>query len=266
MEKIGIICGDYKILKLKGIFNKKRIFIVECIVCGNTKEMQYAEFIRQKNIHSVKNCKMNYMNKEVGKQYGDFIVESVNEDFSYNVKCIYCSKQKTLIYNELTTNKRVAHKHCSNGDDDLTKEWKKFHSIWTSMRTRTTNKNCKYFSYYGGRGITSNDYINFIDFKNDFYVNFLESVNKYGFENVSIDRIDNSKSYTKENIRFTDKKTQARNTRRIKDIIATSPNGDVFEFSIIKDFATEHNLCNSSIVECLKNRQKQHNGWSFKYK
>ena len=26
---------------------------------------------------------------------------------------------------------------------------------------------------------------------------FLESVNKYGFENVSIDRIDNSKSYTK---------------------------------------------------------------------
>ena len=55
-------------------FNKKRIFIVECIVCGNTKEMQYAEFIRQKNIHSVKNCKMNYMNKEVGKQYVDFIV------------------------------------------------------------------------------------------------------------------------------------------------------------------------------------------------
>ena len=67
-------------------------------------------------------------------------------------------------------------------------------------------------------------------------------------------------------IRFTDKKTQARNTRRIKDIIATSPNGDVFEFSIIKDFATEHNLCNSSIVERLKNRQKQHKGWSFKYK
>lgn len=266
MEKIGVISGDYKILELKGVFNQKRIFIVECSICGNTREIQYAEFIRLQNVHSVKNCQLNYMKSEVGKQYGDFKIESFNEDFSYNVKCIHCSKTKRLLYNEITNNKRTSHKYCSNGDDDNSKEWKKFHSIWASMRTRTSNKNSKFYSHYGGRGILSDDYVNFMDFKNDLYEDFLQALSKYGFKEVSIDRIDNLKSYTKDNIRFTDKKTQARNTRRIKDVIGISPNNEIFEFSIIKDFAMEHNLCRSCITECLKNRKTNHKGWVFKYK
>lgn len=266
MCKTGHISGDYKILGVKGIFNQRRIFVVECMICGNIREIQYAAFIRLKNNHSVQNCGKNYINNEIGKRYGDFIIKSVNDDFSYNLECIYCSKKKTLIYNELHTSKRISHKYCSNKDDDKTKEWKKFHSIWTSMRTRTTNENSKFFNHYGGRGILSDDYVNFMDFKSDFYNSFLESVNKHGFKNVSIDRIDNNKSYTKDNIRFTDKKTQARNTRRIKDIIGISPENNFFEFRIIKDFALEHNLCNTSIVECLKGRQRNHKGWVFNYK
>lgn len=266
MDKIGTISGDYVISKLKGIFNQRKIFIVKCIKCGNERELQYAEFVRLKNKHSVKNCGLNYMRSEAGLKYGDFIVESFTNDFKYNVKCLICGKAKVLNFNEINTNKRVSHKYCSNGDDDKTMEWKKFHSIWTSMRSRTSNVNSKFFKHYGGRGILSDDYVNFMDFKIDFYSEFLSAVDKFGLNEVSIDRIDNNKSYEKSNIRFTDKRTQARNTRRIKDIIGISPDGMVFEFSIIKDFAKSNNLCNSSVTLCLKGKQSNHKGWIFKYK
>lgn len=266
MDKLGTISGDYIISGLKGIFNQKKIFIVKCVKCGNERELQYAEFIRLKNKHSVKNCGLNYMKSEVGLKYGDFIIESFTNDFKYNVKCLICGKTKVLNFNEINTSKRVSHKYCSNGDDDKTIEWKKFHSIWTSMRTRTSNVNSKFFKHYGGRGILSNDYVNFMDFKIDLYNEFLSAINKFGFREVSIDRIDNNKSYEKSNIRFTDKKTQARNTRRIKDITAINPNGDCFEITVIKDFAIENNLCGSSISLCLKGRQGNHKGWIFRYK
>lgn len=266
MDKINTIVGDYKIVSEEGIFNQRKLFRVKCNICGNEKTMQFAEFIRQKNKHSVKSCSENYMKNELTKIYGDFKILSYNSDWTYDVECIVCGKHKKLLYNELHSNLRISHKYCSNGDDDGSKEWKKFHSIWTSMRTRTSNKNSKFYPNYGGRGINSDEYIIFMDFKTDFYSMFLNAINRYGFKEVSIDRIDNDKSYIKNNIRFTDKKTQARNTRRIKNCIAISPSDQIYEFSIIKDFAEEHNLCNSCISLCLRGKQDIHKGWKFKYK
>lgn len=265
-NKIGIKIGDYVIVALKGIFNQKRVYIAECSVCKNRKELQFADFARKKNLHCVKNCLDNYMKLEIGKQFGDFIVESYTKDWKYNCRCTICGKRKTLIYNELHNLKRVSHKLCSNGDNDMSKEWKKFHSIWSSMRNRTANPKAVHFKDYGGRGILSDDYKLFMDFKNDFYDEFLSAVKIYGLKEISIDRIDNNKSYTKNNIRFTDKRTQAINTRRIKNIIATSPTGEIFHFRVIKDFAEKHDLCRSCITLCLKGVQSEHKGWTFKYK
>lgn len=262
---IGTKVGDYIVVSLKGIFDQKRIYIVECCICGHRREMQLAEFMRIGNKHSVKNCKEDYMKSEVGKKYGDFVIVGYTDDWKYKCKCTVCGKTKVLIYNEIQNLKRVSHKWCAIGDNDNTKEWRKFHSIWTSMRTRTTNQNAKHYKDYGGRGISSDDYKDFLVFKRDFYDEFLLAIEKYGFKEVSIDRIDNNGSYTKGNIRFTDKRTQATNTRKIKNIIAKSPSGCIYHLRVIKDFAEEHGLCRSCITLCLKGKQDNHKGWKFEY-
>ena len=55
-------------------------------------------------------------------------------------------------------------------------------------------------------------------FKDDMYESYLEAVEKYGEENISIDRIDNDKGYYKENCRWTISKVQANNRRTNRSI------------------------------------------------
>lgn len=264
-NKIGTQVGDYVIIGLKGIINQRRVYIARCKICGHIREMEYAFFVRMKNKHCVQNCGTDYMESEIGKIYGDFRIIGYTKDWKYKCACNVCGKRKFLLYNEIKNNKRTNHKYCSINDNDGSIEWKKFHSIWTSMRTRTSNPKCKAYKDYGERGITSDEYKNFMDFKNDFYNDFLEAIHRYGIKEVSIDRINNDLSYTKDNIRFTDKRTQAINTRRIKNILGISPNGEEFHFRVISDFASEHSLCRSSITSCLYGKQKSHKGWRFEY-
>lgn len=83
----------------------------------------------------------------------------------------------------------------------LTKEY----ITWINMRKRCSNKNLK---DYGGRGITV------CDRWEESFLNFYEDMGKAPNEAYSLDRIDNNKGYSVENCRWTDRKTQARNTRK----------------------------------------------------
>jgi len=79
------------------------------------------------------------------------------------------------------------------------------YNILVGMKQRCRNKKCVSYYKYGGRGI---DYCHeWGDFEN-FYNDMGEA--PQGF---TLDRIDNNKGYSKENCRWTDVKTQARNTR-----------------------------------------------------
>ena len=92
----------------------------------------------------------------------------------------------------------------------------KVYKTWQDIKARCYNPNNKQFDDYGGRGITMfaawiNDFQAFYD-----YVSQLKHFNEEGY---TLDRINNDSNYEPGNLRWADKKTQNRNTRRNPKVI-----------------------------------------------
>lgn len=88
----------------------------------------------------------------------------------------------------------------------------RFYAIWSGMRNRCQNQNNAAYKFYGKKGITvAGEWDKFENFYNEMWLEYQKQIAIHGEKNVSIDRIDNTKGYSKENCRWADKKTQARN-------------------------------------------------------
>jgi hypothetical protein len=79
--------------------------------------------------------------------------------------------------------------------------------IWVGIRGRCLNPSCKDYPKYGGRGITMSE-----DWENSFEA-FYRDMGPRPSKDYSVDRIDNSKGYSKENCRWATHLIQNRNKR-----------------------------------------------------
>jgi hypothetical protein len=89
--------------------------------------------------------------------------------------------------------------------------WHPLYTVWLGFKGRCLNKNDQDYYNYGGRGIGVCD-----DWLNDFKAFYDWAIQKGWKKDLYIDRKNNEKGYTPENIRFVDSCLSARN-KRIKN-------------------------------------------------
>lgn len=91
---------------------------------------------------------------------------------------------------------------------------KRFRKIYSCMRYRTTNPKYTEWYLYGGRGISSEYYADFMVFYKELFQSYLEHIEKYGIKDTTLDRIDCNGNYEKGNVRWATCKEQVLNQRR----------------------------------------------------
>ena len=112
---------------------------------------------------------------------------------------------------ELTVKRSTKHGHFKDNKTSSTR------NSWDSMRKRCYDKDHKFYSYYGGRGIkicrrwlcNQTGFENFL----------IDMGDKPEGKRISIDRINNDKNYTPKNCKWSTPKEQANNRRGNKIVV-----------------------------------------------
>jgi len=87
----------------------------------------------------------------------------------------------------------------------------KFKQTWSNVCYRCTNPRDSHYEYYSKRGICD-EWLNFINFRDDMLDSYTEHIAVHGFKETTIDRIDNTKGYSKENCKWATWKEQQENS------------------------------------------------------
>ena len=145
----------------------------------------------------------------------------------------------------------------------------RFYKIWTGMKTRCSNKNTINYKDYGGRGITiCEEWLDFNNFKDDMYEDYLKHVEEFGEKQTTLDRIDVNSSYCIENCKWSDYTEQANNRRIRKNakwFKIISPDNITYWCKNISCFCRKFKLSQRMVYYCVSGVCKTHKGWKFEY-
>ena len=192
---------------------------------------------------------------KIGDEYGDYVCVDVikkkvskgNSNF-YIMKCKVCGLTKEMLSSTIRLGKGIMHRSCGKGLKTLDKT---FYSRWQAMRTRTTNENYAHADCYSSRGISSEEFANFIDFYDAMYPSYKELSQHIEPSKISLERIDTNGDYTVENCRWVDISSQQGNTRKNIMFVVTYPEGMNETCINLLGFCKAHNLCYNTIHDNL---------------
>lgn len=219
---IGMQIEDMKVIKLNHITkNHVKVFEVECVICGNRKLIQYSRLKRKQcTKHNNKKYYIPEYDEHIGETINDYtIIKRLNRKYKtehyYLAKCNICGITYETTIGNFKKGYGTKHTECTYHipKDDFIDRFRK---IYSCMRYRTTNPNYNEYYLYGGRGISSDYYKDFMVFYNELYESYKQHVLKYGEKDTSIDRIDPNGNYEHSNVRWATLKEQANNKRRIE--------------------------------------------------
>lgn len=133
------------------------------------------------------------------------------EPFSSMKKCNKCGEEKSLELFDKGARYKLgrtgACKACRLEQGKSLVASKPAYRVWANLRQRCNSPSHTDYKNYGGRGVT-------FDPRWDTYDAFWEDMGATYKKGLSLDRIDNSGNYCKENCRWATAKEQAANTRR----------------------------------------------------
>lgn len=179
---------------------------------------------------------------------GDFKCIGVTEGKKLIIECNICKNTKIITTSGFKNN--VSHKMCGK---DLDMYGTRFYRIWANMRTRTNNSNYEKWKHYGGKGISSESWKYFADFYRDMYASYLTHVNIFGEKDTTLDRLDNSKNYNKNNCKWSTLSEQASNktNANICEVINNNT-GDKIIVNNLKEYCREQEIEYTTIIVGLK--------------
>lgn len=220
-------------------------------------------------------CLRERHNNFVGCTIGKLTILEYKGDGRWRCSCSCCGKNNIFLEDVDMIND-------SNADCDLHAEYTKnkkhgfwntnysegkmkFYLMWRNIKARCSNSNLKAYQNYGGRGISYDPrWKYFENFKKDMYFKYLYAIKQLKIKRPSIERINVNGSYYKENCCFIELTEQLKNTRRVREFIAISPEGIETKEKNVAEFSERYSLNSSRVYECLDGKAKQHKGWTFK--
>lgn len=193
------------------------------------------------------------MEDRVGQVYGRLTVESVYREGkrSYAECSCSCGNKLTSRIDALQSGatvscgcymkERISETHSTHGASHT-----RTYKIWEGMKMRCSNINSAAYVRYGKEGIT-------YDSRWECFENFLEDMGEAP-DDMSLDRIDNTFGYSKDNCRWATNTTQARNRSKRKNCKHSEHVGVYFDvraktggwfFKTYKDYKSVSKYCQS---------------------